>query len=253
MQTLTRAELLSDESFSLSLSSGFFGFFAHLGFYKAFERHGLKPQALSGSSAGALVAAGVASGLSSSEMQELFLSINKNDFWDPRWGWGFLAGDKFESLLKQHYVESFSDLKTPLHISVFNIHRRKTEVLTSGSVAAAVRASSAVPLFFHPVKISENRYWDGGVRDRAGVKGVIGHSLTPVVHYLDAQGLMSSIEDRFFYRQLHGMEHFFKIQNPFKMGPNTLMLGKDVIHHFDRETTQWLAQKLPAKNPVNNK
>lgn len=253
MRAFSRAELLSAEPFSLSLSSGFFGFFAHLGFYKALERHGLRPQALSGSSAGALVAAGIASGLSSQEMQDLFLSISKKDFWDPKLGWGFLAGDKFESLLRKHYVSDFADLKTPLHISVFNIQRRKTEILQNGSVAAAVRASSAVPLFFHPVKIWDHHFWDGGIRDRAGVRGVIDQSLTPVVHYLDAKGFFSSIEDRFFYRKLHQMEHFFKTKNPYKTGPNALDIGAEVIAYFEQATLRWLEQApVPVKTPLNN-
>lgn len=245
---MKRADYLSQSPFSLSLSSGFFGFFAHLGFYTAFEARGLLPVALSGSSAGALVAAGVASGLNAVEMKDLFLSISKNDFWDPAFGYGYLQGQKFEDLLKKYFAQDFKNVHVPLYISVFNINKKRTEVLTEGSIASAVRASSAVPLFFHPVKIGNHHYWDGGIRDRAGVRGVDGIEATKVLHYLPAKGLVSHLEDKYWYRDLHDIEHFFKMEGPVKMGPHRMHHGAEVIDYYYQATLQWLDQDfMPSK------
>lgn len=240
----TRTDLLAEQPFSLSLSSGFFGYFAHVGFALALEDKGLKPASLSGSSAGALVAAGLASGRSASELKEIFLSIRKSDFWDPAWGWGFLKGKKIEELLGQYCVSNFTDTHIPLHISAFNINKQKTKVFTSGLIAPACRASAAVPVLFHPVQIEGEYFWDGGIRDRAGVQGVQSSSLTPVIHYLHAQGLVSRIEDKYFYAKLHKNPFFFKRPSPHKMGPESLDKGKDVLELFHRQTQQWLEEKI---------
>lgn len=244
---MKRVDHLINTPFTLSLSSGFFGFFAHLGFYTAFEQRGLRPEAISGSSAGALVAAGVASGLGTQQLRELFLSISKDDFWDPAWGYGYLQGKKFEDLLRKHYVSDFNQAQIPLYISVFNINKKRTEVLTEGSVAAAVRASSAVPLFFHPVRIGDHHYWDGGIRDRAGVRGLKNHSSATVVHYLPADGFFSRFEDRYWYRDLHDSNLFFKASSSVKMGPDRMHLGADVIDMYCRLTNEWLDQDLSIK------
>ena len=49
----TLGEWLSAEPFSLALSAGFFGFFAHCGVLQALSARGLVPARLSGASAGA--------------------------------------------------------------------------------------------------------------------------------------------------------------------------------------------------------
>lgn len=240
----SRAEILSKNSFSLSLSSGFFGFFAHLGFVQAFEENKLKPNLLSGSSAGALVAAGLASGRSVKDLRETFLSIQKNDFWDPKFGFGYLQGKKLEDLLEKYCVQNFSDTAIPLSISVFNINRQKTEFLTEGYIAKACRASAAVPILFHPVKIGSHYYWDGGIGDRAGAHGVKLSKSISVNHFLHASGIVSTIEDKFIYKKLHSDPYFLKIQSPYKMGPNALHKGKEVMEYFYHQTQLWLEEKI---------
>ena len=48
---------LSDAPFSLALSAGFFGFYAHAGAIRALEEAHLAPTAVCGASAGAILAA----------------------------------------------------------------------------------------------------------------------------------------------------------------------------------------------------
>ena len=57
---------LSEAPFSLTLSSGFFGFFAHAGVMTVLEDEGFVPSRVSGSSAGALVGGLWAAGVSAS-------------------------------------------------------------------------------------------------------------------------------------------------------------------------------------------
>lgn len=240
----TRADFLFQTPFTLSLSSGFFGYFAHLGFVDALEEKGLKPHKLSGSSAGALVAAGLASGRTAKELAEIFLKIQKKDFWDPKFGFGYLQGQKIEELLSHYCVRAFSETLIPLHISVFNIRRLRTQVLSEGLIAKACRASASVPLLFHPVKIESDYFWDGGVRDRSAHRSFGSSEMPAVVHYLDSQSIISRIEDYLFYRDLLATPFCFKTPSPHRMGPSALEKGTEVIEHFRTQTRTWLEEKV---------
>ena len=163
---------LSEAPFSLAMSSGFFGFFAHAGFIKALEAHNLKPRTLHGASAGALTAALWAAGLKADSIVEQLNQLRRQDFWDPFPGAGILRGKKFEKKLSELLpVKDFSDCQTPLFISVFDPVAMKTVSLTTGSLTTAIRASCAVPVMFHPVWSGRRPYLDGGILDRPGIAG----------------------------------------------------------------------------------
>ncbi len=74
---------LAREPYTLGMSSGFFSFFAHCGLLSALEQADLLPQAVTGSSAGALTGGLWAAGLSAGDIAELYFSLRKHDFWDP--------------------------------------------------------------------------------------------------------------------------------------------------------------------------
>jgi NTE family protein len=162
----------ADRPFTLALSSGFFGFYAHVGFLKALDELKLKPAAYAGTSAGAIVGAAAAIGLSVKEIEKLILNVSRKEFWDPSPGFGFLRGRKLQELIEKEIGSDFNQLKVPLRVPVFDIARRSTIVLTSGNLARAVRASSAVPFMFHPVRIEKRFYWDGGIQDKMGIHGI---------------------------------------------------------------------------------
>ncbi len=161
-----------DRPFTLALSSGFFGFYAHLGFLKALEELQIKPAAYTGTSAGAVVAAAAARGLSIKEIEKLIRGVTRKDFWDPSLGLGLLRGLKLRELIEKEIGSSFNELKAPLRIPVFDIMKRSTHVFTTGNLAQAIQATCAVPLMFHPVRIDKRFYWDGGIQDKMGLHGI---------------------------------------------------------------------------------
>lgn len=67
--------------FSLSLSGGGARGAAHVGVLKALEEEGLKPAALSGTSAGAFVAALYAYGISVEELEQWVYWLARNGMW----------------------------------------------------------------------------------------------------------------------------------------------------------------------------
>lgn len=169
----TLRDWLSERPFSLAMSSGFFGFFAHTGVVQVLEEEGLLPRRLSGSSAGALVAGAFAAGLAPARLAEELLRLERRDFWDPAPGAGLLAGQlfrrKLESLLP---VTTFEACRAGLSLSVFDLRTRSTRVLERGLLAPAIHASCAVPFMFHPVRHEGSWLVDGGVADRPGLLGM---------------------------------------------------------------------------------
>ena len=166
-------------------SSGFFSFWAHAGFAKALEKYKIVPQAYSGCSAGAIVAAFKATGLETREILEQFQSLNRNMFWDPEVAprtigflfhglkgfTGYLRGRKFRRLIKNGLpVKKFQDCDKGLYIVATNLTKNRREVFSKGDIARAVHASGAVPLMFRSVKIKEQHYIDGALVDKAPIR-----------------------------------------------------------------------------------
>lgn len=192
---MTLLEKLSSQDFTLSLSSGFFGFFSHCGFVKALESEGLKPKRITGSSAGSIVAACLASGLNPFDMEKEFLNLTKQHYWDPAFGIGFLKGQVFEKTLHQFVKHEMKDASIPLHIATFDIARRRTQVFTEGPLPRIIRASCAVPMMFHPVKINNRYYWDGGLQDKMGWSQISSDELI-LGHSLPSDAISALFEDR---------------------------------------------------------
>ncbi|HSM93651.1 MAG TPA: patatin-like phospholipase family protein [Anaeromyxobacteraceae bacterium] len=162
---------LSEAPYTLALSSGFFGFFAHAGVVAVLEEEeGLWPSAGCGSSAGALVMGLWGAGLPAARLREELLALRREHFWDPWPGWGLLRGlkfrDRLESLLP---VPTFDRCRWPVAFSAYDVATKRTEVLRDGPLAPAIHASCAVPLLFQPVCIGARRFLDGGVTDRHGL------------------------------------------------------------------------------------
>lgn len=169
----TLREWLREGPFSLTMSSGFFGFFAHCGVMTVLEDEGLLPTRLSGSSAGALTLGAWASGMDAPVLAKELAAVEREHFWDPSFGFGLLRGTLFrqrlESLLPEH---AFEACRVPVAVSTFDLRTRRTRVLTRGALPVAIHASCAVPLMFHPVAHEGTWLLDGGVLDRPGLDGM---------------------------------------------------------------------------------
>jgi NTE family protein len=172
MSRQTLRSWLAEGPFSLTMSSGFFGFFAHCGLVRALEEEGLVPASITGSSAGALVGGLWASGLSAAAMTEELRRLERATFWDPAPGPGLLRGRKFREHLERLLpARTFGECRLRLRVSVFDWWTRRTRVLDRGELAPALQASCAVPLLFHPVWHEGRLYADGGILDRPGLEG----------------------------------------------------------------------------------
>ncbi|MFK7988239.1 MAG: patatin-like phospholipase family protein [Sandaracinaceae bacterium] len=166
---------LEDGPYALCMSSGFFGFFAHCGVLTVLEEEGLLPSQVAGSSAGALVTGAWAAGLEATALAEHLQALRREDFWDPRLGWGLLRGGRFRRQLEELLpVSEMHACRVPAAISVYDLGARKIRVLREGALAPAIHASCAVPGMFHPVRHAGGLLVDGGVADRPGIQGLAG-------------------------------------------------------------------------------
>ena len=184
IEPMTVRTWLDQAPFTLTLSSGFFGFFAHCGVLSALIEEGLVPSSVTGSSAGALVGGVWASGRSLPDFTDALFDVQPEDFWDPALGLGLLKGKLFEQKLRELLAcQMFNDTIVPLRVTAFHCGLVRARVFSQGDLALAIRASCTFPGLLQPVWIEGTPYIDGGVSDRPGWSG-LGPSFRVFYHHL---------------------------------------------------------------------
>lgn len=245
-QPITLRQWLSDGPFTLTLSAGFFGFFAHAGFLRTLEENGLAPSGLSGSSAGALVGGLWASGRSAAELEDRLMGLRRTDFWDPGPGAGLLRGGLFRELLHEYLgTRHFESCRADLAISVFDVKRRTTRVLTTGELAPAIQASCTFPGLFHPVTIDGRPHIDGGVGDRAGLRGVQRGGRVLYHHLSTRSRWKKRFKKLSWFPRRDGMLPVIVSELP-SVGPFTLPQGKIAYDTARRALKRALDRPMPA-------
>ncbi len=148
---------------------------AHLGVLKALEEMGIKPDVISGASAGSIVGAFIAAGMGAEEAFDLIKDDRFLDYAKIHIPvTGLFSLDKFEKNLEKTLpVSNFDELEIPLYVAVSNLNSGKVEYLEKGSLIQAVKASSSIPVLFSAVEIDGNMYVDGGLLDNLPYKPLL--------------------------------------------------------------------------------
>ncbi len=236
---------LKQGPYTLALSSGFFGFFAHFGALAALEKNNLLPNRISGSSAGALAGACWASGCPITNIQNALARLTKNDFWDPALGLGLLKGQLFRDFIQTLCpVSTIEDCLIPLSISAFDLHSVSTHVLDYGSLSNSVYASCTVPLLFQPIRIGNGLYFDGGVKDRAGLAGTRAENRI-LHHHLQSQWppLFCHLRESNILTRRPNMISVV-IRKLETVGPNRLQNGKKAYQQAETAFVQALKKPV---------
>ena len=149
----------------LALGGGAARGFAHIGVIKALEAQGIVPDIVVGTSAGAVVGALYASGLSGFELQKIALEMDEGQLGD--WSLpdrGVFKGEALQNFVNRSVANRpLEKLPRSFGVVATDLKSGESVVFRSGNTGMAVRASSAVPGVFQPVHINGREYVDGGL------------------------------------------------------------------------------------------
>lgn len=154
---------------ALVLGAGAARGFSHIGVIKALEAQGIRPNIVVGSSAGSVIAALFASGLSGNDLHRLALNLDEATIAD--WGLpfagrfgGLIKGDALQAMINREVRnKTIEQMQIPLGIVATELQSGNGVLFRMGNTGLAVRASCSVPGVFQPAIISGKEYVDGGL------------------------------------------------------------------------------------------
>lgn len=244
---------------AIALGASFMGYATHAGFMARLHALGVRPVAVSGSSAGAITAGFYAAGLEQEVIRQavlsprLYLSFARRTKWiwhqlvnsflhrypgffDPR---GAIA--HFESVVGTRTIESLSDPQ--LLIALSDLSKQETLFVRSGPLATAMAASACVPMLFSPMEFEGRMCTDGGVAHESpidpwftddGIDHIIIHRIAqplgepsrlPLHRMLDTIAASHAamnrqiLDDRIELARLHGKKLTIVITNHSRPSP----------------------------------
>ena len=160
----------------LALGGGAARGFAHVGVIQVLEEAGLRPSHVVGTSAGSLVAALYASGKTPVELVRVAESMQEAEITDwmlPILNRGALRGEALAKYVNtQVGGKTLEQMQIPPGIVATDLGSGQAITFRRGNTGAAVRASSAVPAVFQPVRLGDREYVDGGLVSPVPVRQV---------------------------------------------------------------------------------
>ncbi len=159
----------------LVLSGGGARGFAHLGVIKGLLEQGIKPEVISGSSAGAIAGALYAAGYQPDKVLEIFIATKLYRFLRPSISLtGLLKMERVEKLYNLYLPDTFEKLQLPLTICAADLQAGKSVFFSQGPLIKPIMASCCIPVMFEPLQIDGKIYVDGGVLNNLPVEPLIG-------------------------------------------------------------------------------
>lgn len=148
---------------------------AHCGALQAFHEFGIKPDMVSGSSVGALVAILYASGFEPSRMIELFQGLSFfKDIVCPAVPTGGMFDSRplVQKIRQTLPYTRLEDLPVPAFVVAADLEHAVPKVFSKGEIAPRVVASCSIPVIFRPMNINGIHYVDGGVFQNLPVSAI---------------------------------------------------------------------------------
>lgn len=164
------ARLIAGRPVTLVLGGGGARGFASIGVYRAMDELGIPVDAVGGTSIGAPLAAGIAQGAAPDEVESAADQFFHNvlDYTLPVVS--LLKGEKAAQAIRRRFDGwTIEDLWLPYFCISTNLTQGRMQIHRSGDVAAALRASVAIPGAFPPVPAGEDLLVDGGVTNNLPV------------------------------------------------------------------------------------
>lgn len=170
-----------DPSFAVAFGGGGARGLAHIHVISALDELGIRPVAISGSSIGAMMGAGMAAGISGRDIEAHTIAAlsHRNEtatrLWHslPRSFTELLAGGvrlgQFDAqrilhaFMPEAMPEQFGQLKIPLQVTATDFYGHSEFVFNEGALFPALAASVALPALFRPVEHGDRILIDGGI------------------------------------------------------------------------------------------
>lgn len=209
---------------ALALSGGGALGLAHVGALKALEERQIRPSFLAGTSAGSIIGALYARGLSVSEIEDIVQSIDRKKtiyLLPPSLPLGGLMDTKnfmsfMEGLVgKETLIE---DLEIPFVAVTVDFRNGNILYLNKGRLVDAVRASISIPGVFKPLKANGSLLVDGGLRENLPLRALKSFDYDTLIGVnvlktpkLKMEGLYTEIKtDKLNYKPENGADNFFE-------------------------------------------
>lgn len=225
---------------AVCLGSGGKHGYAHIGAIRAFDRLGLKPDIVCGTSAGAIAGVLWAAGHGADRIEEI---VNETDWYTgqlpriPVLGIGRL--DSLRELIDRHVGHRrIESLPTRFAAVATDLDTGQPVLLDQGSTGQVVAASASVPLRYEPVTIGGKRLVDGALSAPVPVDAAhaIGATFTVAVDvaYRPYEEPVSGISDVAF-QTFHIMvnrlidEQIKRADFPIRLDVHEAMRGDDVL------------------------
>lgn len=167
---------------TLALSGGGAAGIGHVPVLEALDEIGVRPEAISGTSIGAVVGACYAGGMTGKEIRSRVAALLDDPLATARRFWknaSFRLGSialsidpeaTIRTVLPDHLPERIEDLDIPLTIVATDYHGREARRFETGPLREALAASIALPVLFRPVQIDGLVLIDGGVTENLPVR-----------------------------------------------------------------------------------
>ena len=192
----------------LALSGGGAKGFAHLGVFQFLNECSLKPDIISGTSAGAVVGALYADGHSPEEIRNFFSGREFSEFAQlqiPKSG--LFDMSRFKDFLKRNLkAKRIEDLSIPMVIVATDLDNGQSHEFRNGPLVEAIAASCSIPIIFSPVEIEGIHYVDGGLfrnfpvtTIREECERVIGVNVSPLIPHKYKQTIIHIAERSYHY------------------------------------------------------
>lgn len=171
----------SDPTVALALGGGGARGLAHIHVVEVLDELGVRPVAIAGASIGAIVGAGMASGMEGLAIRDFALTTfgkrselasrlwrlrphSLKEVLSPRGRFGQFDVERIlRCFLPDVIPDRFEDLKTPMKIVVTDFYDQCERLCETGDLFTAIGASAALPAIFRPVLRDGRVLIDGGI------------------------------------------------------------------------------------------
>ena len=231
---------LKNKKVALALGGGAVLGAAHIGVIKALEEFGVEIKAISGTSAGAIVASLYAFGKSVKEIEKIVLEFEwKNLSSLTLSKYGVLSNEKIGEMIKLNIGDkTFKEAKIPLAMIATDITNGDKVVLDKGSVADAVMASTCIPGIFVPIELDGRFLVDGGVVEniplsclkKEDVDILMGVDLVPEKFYKKPENVIDVLYNSFTF--------LIKINKKFQIKDADIIIKPDLCKFNPVEMSQ---------------